>query len=49
LIKVKIFGAWLSGKSEAYNHLQVGDAIDVVYYLEINKFNGRSENAIENY
>jgi single-stranded-DNA-specific exonuclease len=31
------------GQSEAWSHLKVGDAIDIVYYIELNTFNGRTE------
>ena len=41
--KAKNFWAVAFGKSEEYGHFQVGDMIDAVYYLEINKFNGRRE------
>ena len=37
------FWAIAFGKSEEYQHLQTGDLIDLVYYLEVNHFNGRSE------
>jgi len=41
--RTKSFWAIAFGKSEAYSHLQVGDIVDLVYYLEINNFNGRRE------
>ncbi len=31
------------GQSETWSHLQTGDKIDIVYYVEINEFNGRRE------
>jgi hypothetical protein len=31
------------GKSETYQHLKINDIIDIVYYLEINEFNGRED------
>ncbi len=31
------------GAAGSYKNLQVGDYLDLVYYLEINEFNGRSE------
>jgi single-stranded-DNA-specific exonuclease len=41
--RTKSLWAIAFGKSEAYSHLQVGDIVDLVYYLEINNFNGRRE------
>ena len=31
------------GAAESYKSLQIGDRIDLVYYLEVNEFNGRRE------
>ena len=41
--KAKSLWAIAFGKSDIYSHLQVGDLIDVAYYLDINDFNGRRE------
>ena len=30
-------------QSEKWSHLRIGDRIDIVYYIEINEFNGRRE------
>lgn len=37
------FWALLFGGSESCQHFRVGDIVDLVYYLEINDFNGRRE------
>lgn len=44
-IKIRLSGLWaLSfGGALRYEGIRVGDLIDIVYYLEINKFNGREE------
>lgn len=44
-IKIRLGSIWALGffKAEAYRHLKIGDRIDLVYYLEINGYNGRSE------
>jgi len=38
-----LFTAVAFNKSEAFVHINIEDRIDMVYYLEINNFNGRSE------
>lgn len=38
-----IFSAIGFSQTEKWSHLRIGDAIDIVYYIEINEFNGRSE------
>lgn len=38
-----IFNALGFGQSERWQHLHIGDVIDIVYYVEVNVFNGRSE------
>ncbi|HNX11014.1 MAG TPA: single-stranded-DNA-specific exonuclease RecJ [bacterium] len=44
-IKIRLGSIWAIAffKSEAYSHLQIGDTVDLVYYLDINGYNGRSE------
>ncbi|MEI7452397.1 MAG: single-stranded-DNA-specific exonuclease RecJ [Candidatus Falkowbacteria bacterium] len=44
-IKIRLNGIWALafGKSEEYSIFKIGDLVDVVYYLEINEFKGRSE------
>lgn len=38
-----IFNAIGFGQTEKWKDLRIGDKIDIVYYLETNEFNGRSE------
>lgn len=38
-----IFSAIGFGQSAAWEHIKIGQEIDIVYYLEMNEFNGRSE------
>ena len=38
-----VFSAIGFGQSETWQHLKIGDKIDIVYYIELNVFNGRSE------
>jgi single-stranded-DNA-specific exonuclease len=44
-IKFRINSHWAVafGQSENWKRFQIGDLVDVVYYLEINEFNGRRE------
>ncbi len=44
-IKFRLNGIWAIafGAAERYKDFQVGDKINLVYYLEINDFNGRQE------
>ena len=44
-IKLRLSSIWALafGKSEEYSNFKIGDLVDVVYYLEINEFKGRSE------
>lgn len=39
----KIINAIGFGQAELWKNLKVGNTIDIVFYLELNKFNGRSE------
>lgn len=36
----KVFNAIGFGQADKWNHLRIGDTIDIVYYIEINEFNG---------
>lgn len=40
---VKSFWALAFGDAKKYENIKVGDIIDIVYYLDINDFNGRRE------
>ena len=44
-IKIRLSGLWALafGSAEKYKHIKIGDVIDIVYYLEVNEFNGRRE------
>ncbi len=44
-LKIRVAGVWALafGLAEKYKQVKVGDIIDVVYYLELNEFNGRKE------
>ncbi len=44
-IKIRLSGIWglAFGAAEQYKHVRPGDLVDVVYYLEVNDFNGRRE------
>jgi len=44
-IKFKINGLWALafGKAEEWQNLRIGDKVDIVYYAEMNEFNGRRE------
>jgi hypothetical protein len=44
-IKFRLSGFWALafGSAEHYKEFKVGDRVDLVYYLEINEFNGRRE------
>jgi len=44
-IKLRVAGFWALAfnSAEQYKHFKIGDQIDLVYYLEINDFNGRRE------
>lgn len=42
-LRVNSFWAISFGGAKKYEEVKVGDRIDIVYYLEINKFNGREE------
>ena len=44
-IKIRVAGFWAIafGLAEQYKQFQVGVQVDLVYYLEINDFNGRRE------
>lgn len=44
-IKIRVAGvfALCFGGASRYSDIKLGDIIDIVYYLEINKFNGREE------
>ncbi len=44
-IKIRLSGLWALafGSAEKYKYIKIGDVIDVVYYLEVNEFNGRRE------
>jgi single-stranded-DNA-specific exonuclease len=44
-IKIRLDGIWAIsfGGASLYSDVKVGNVLDVVYYLEINKFNGREE------
>ncbi|HPY08525.1 MAG: single-stranded-DNA-specific exonuclease RecJ [Patescibacteria group bacterium] len=44
-IKIRVAGFWAIafGLAEQYKQFQVGDQVDLAYYLEINDFNGRRE------
>jgi len=39
----RVFSVLGFGQSEALAHLSAGDRIDLVYYIEINEFNGKSD------
>lgn len=39
----RIFNAVGFGQAEDWGHLRIGDKIDIVYYVEMNEFNGRRE------
>jgi single-stranded-DNA-specific exonuclease len=39
----RIFNAIGFGQSETWSHLRIGDKIDIVYYVEMNEFNGKRE------
>ena len=41
------FWALSFGGTEVYKEFKIGDAIDLVYYLEINDFNGRKEEQLK--
>ncbi|PIR13396.1 single-stranded-DNA-specific exonuclease RecJ [Candidatus Falkowbacteria bacterium CG11_big_fil_rev_8_21_14_0_20_39_10] len=44
-VKFKINGMWALafGRAKEWQNFKIGDMIDVVYYLEMNEFNGRRE------
>jgi len=44
-LKIRLGSVWALAffKGEVYSHLKVGDRIDLVYYLDINGYNGKSE------
>jgi len=44
-IKIRLGAIWALafGKSEEYANFKIGDKVDVVYFLELNEFKGRSE------
>ena len=44
-IKFRFNGFWglAFGKAEEWGNLRIGDKVDIVYYVEKNEFNGRSE------
>ncbi len=44
-IKFKVDGFWAVafGQAEKWQELRIGDKIDIVYYVEMNEFNGRKE------
>lgn len=44
-IKFRFNGFWglAFGKAEEWNNFKIGDKVDIVYYIEKNDFNGRSE------
>jgi single-stranded-DNA-specific exonuclease len=44
-IKMRLSGVWALSFSGANNYkkIRIGDLVNVVYYLEVNKFNGREE------
>jgi len=48
-IKIRLSGIWaLSfGGATRYKDIKIGDLVDIVYYLEINKFNGREEEQLK--
>lgn len=44
-VKIKVAALWALcfNGTKKYGHLKVGDVIDLIYYLQVNKFNGREE------
>ena len=44
-IKFRFNGLWALafGRSEEWKNYKIGDRVDIVYYVENNNFNGRSE------
>ena len=44
-IKLRLNGIWALafGGAEKYQQFKIGDKVDIVYYLEINEFNGRKD------
>lgn len=38
-----VFSALAFGKSAEYEHLRIGDKVDLAYYIELNNFNGRTD------
>jgi len=45
--KTSSFWALSFGGSEIYKEYKIGDSVDLVYYLEINDFNGRKEEQLK--
>ena len=45
--RTKSFWALCFGGSEVYKIYKVGDIVDLVYYLEVNDFNGRREEQLK--
>ncbi|MHB8904315.1 MAG: hypothetical protein ACYC40_04420, partial [Patescibacteria group bacterium] len=41
------FWALSFGGTEVYKEFKIGDTVDLVYYLEINDFNGRKEEQLK--
>jgi len=41
------FWALCFGGSEIYKEYKIGDTVDLVYYLEVNDFNGRREEQLK--
>jgi single-stranded-DNA-specific exonuclease len=44
-IKLRLSGFWALafGAAEQYKEFKIGDQVDIVYYLEVNEFNGRRD------
>jgi single-stranded-DNA-specific exonuclease len=44
-IKLRLSGFWALafGAAEQYKQFKIGDRVDIVYYLEVNEFNGRRD------
>ena len=42
-LDARIINAIGFGQSERWSDLRIGDFIDIVYYLEINEFNGNKD------
>jgi single-stranded-DNA-specific exonuclease len=44
-LKIRVAGIWALafGLADKYKEIRVGDVIDIVYYLELNEFNGRQD------